>query len=662
MPENKALERPIPRSQNRPNRNNPPNRRQNHGGNGGGNRNRGGGNGNGGNNNNPKPSPWLNPDDEPQPDQETSFIEYLRWMRPPEHPQKDGTKVEILNYAQNNPDYQKRLQTLNKRTRAIAQDHFTVKTTWRVRVGGHRGPENILLPAFDHLGVPYLPSSTLRGVARTQAIREMMAQEGIPWKTAEEKVAPYFGSINASEGKNKAGKVVFLDAYPVPCKNAGVTMDMTNNIWNWDNNQLVYSPNPNSFFSLKDAEFCIGLRLGSNCQDQAVLKKVKQWLIQGLNAGVGSQINTGYGQLTTDKNKKNANEFLRVSFGLEGQLIHGCQSFTQWNWNHNINEWQMRGNPQAEVRPVAFKSMLRYWFRAFAFGVLSPPQVQEWEARIFGAIQPQKRGFLEVRLNNGKLEEKEARNNNDPRGQQSGVLILGLSSEIKSFTVDPPFAPLSKGGWGDNDVAPIVQNSIKSEEKAVKLLIENLTWMMFQLGGIGQGARRPCHRRQNNPWFRGSTFIAGEEDFWEIPEDIKEFRNLFRQKLTQFYSALGELTGKNINPKSPLKTGNVTKQDWQEAVDQNCQIVVCSGESQSKSNKLFALNVLHDPKFKFGDRYNGFLCGKVGQNPQPSPVWIADLDDFQVVTVFGATADPRRKYLRELRDRAFRCLPIFPLS
>jgi hypothetical protein len=40
------------------------------------------------------------------------------------------------------------------------------------------------------------------------------------------------------------------------------------------------------------------------------------------------------------------NEFLRVEFALEGQLIHGHQMFTQWNWNDRRNEYQMRGKAQ----------------------------------------------------------------------------------------------------------------------------------------------------------------------------------------------------------------------------------------------------------------------------------------------------------------------------
>jgi len=411
-------------------------------------------------------------------------------------------------------------------------------------------------------------------------------------------------------------------------------MDMTNNIWSCDGNSLAYDPNPNPFFSLQEVQFLVGLRLASNCRNNQVLKQVRQWLSQGLEAGVGSQVNTGYGQLTANNNRKSNNEFLRISFGLEGQLIYGCQRFQEWKLKKN--QWQPQSFPQLEVRPVAFKSMLRYWFRAFALAVLSPEQVQEWEAIIFGGINPQKRGYLQVRIENPKLKQKPPRGKNDNCGKQSGVLILGFSSE-----------------------------TVASQKQNVQSLLESLTWMMFQLGGIGQGARRPCYSRQERedpkpPWFRGSTFIAGDEAFWDdIPEEIQEFRNRFRQKLQGFYSALGNLTGQQINYQSPFKTGEVTQQNWQEAVDGNCQIVVCSGESNS--NKPFALNLLHSKGFK----NDWFLCGKIGRSNddvKPSPVWIADADDFQVVTVFGATANPRQNYLRELRDRADRCLQIFPFT
>jgi CRISPR-associated protein Cmr6 len=35
---------------------------------------------------------------------------------------------------------------------------------------------------------------------------------------------------------------------------------------------------------------------------------------------------------------------------------------------------------------------------------------------------------------------------------------------------------------------------------------------------------------------------------------------------------------------------------------------------------------------------------------KPSPVWIRDLGEYQVVTVFGADVDPRQKFLKKLRQ------------
>ncbi|MDR9404024.1 MAG: hypothetical protein RI580_11350 [Halothece sp. Uz-M2-17] len=201
--------------------------------------------------------------------------------------------------------------------------------------------------------------------------------------------------------------------------------------------------------------------------------------------------------------------------------------------------------------------------------------------------------------------------------------------------------------------------------------MENLTWMMFQLGGIGQGARRPCYSRQTReraPWFRGSTFLAGNEDFWETPEEIEEFRDFFSRKLKGFYSALSQLTRQSISSQNLRRVGEVDEENWQEVIDRNCHIVVCSGKKHF--DKPYALSILHHPslkkevnrKNKTIKEYDGNLCGKVRGGVKPSPVWIADLDDFQVVTVFGATADPRKKYLKELRDQSAEYLPLFPLK
>ncbi|MCC5633480.1 RAMP superfamily CRISPR-associated protein [Nostoc sphaeroides CHAB 2801] len=244
-----------------------------------------GGHSGNGSNQPPIPSPWLKPENPPQPHSEASFVEYLRWMRSPSSEYKDPTKVQLLQMAQEGANYSTRLQQLTQRTQLIAQNTFKVQCPWRIRVGGHRGPESILLPAFDALGMPYIPSSTLRGLARTQAIREIIRQQNIKWEDAEKQIAPWFGSLDAKNKSDRSGKVVFLDAYPMPNQNI-LAVDMANNIWQWEDNSPKYSPNPNPFFSLEKPLFVIGLRLTSGCQDEQILEKVKQWLIAGLQAGV----------------------------------------------------------------------------------------------------------------------------------------------------------------------------------------------------------------------------------------------------------------------------------------------------------------------------------------------------------------------------------------
>jgi CRISPR-associated protein Cmr6 len=604
--------------------------------NGGSGRGNNGGNGGG---NNDEPSPWLDSDNEPSPDSTASFVEYLRWMRAPDSEYsdyKDGTKVQILQMATENANYRDRLKQLTKRTEAIAQITFQVKCPWRIRVGGHKGPENILLPAFDALGMPYIPSSTLRGVARTQAIRDRIAKQEIIWNEADKAVAPYFGSLEVEEKEkhNRAGKVVFLDAYPLPSQAGGLAMDMANNIWKWEDNQPEYAPNPNPFLSLKEPTFLIGLRLASNCTDTTVLEQVKEWLIAGLQSGIGSQVNTGYGELFRAGVGHPTQEFFRVEFALEGQLIHGHQKFTQWQRNERRDKWQMRGLADAEVRPVAFKSMLRYWFRAFTLGVLETAQEQRWEAKLFGGINPDKEyGYLKVGILSGKVTQKEPRPNyqgkDDPCGEQEGTLVLSLSPET-------PF----------------------DKQEAVKMLCKQLTWLMFNLGGIGQGARRPCYSRQDRgaPWYRGSTFYLDSDDnFWALPNTIKEFQKQFQQRLVDFYQALAQVTGNAIDYHHRREAGRVSEDNWIDAVDRNCEIVICAGKA--KNNKPYALSVLHSPDLKKPTRsgridYDGNLCGQVLGKVKPSPVWIADLGDYQVVTVFGATENPRQTYLEELRSRA----------
>ncbi|MFN3927358.1 MAG: hypothetical protein ACK4QL_08545 [Pseudanabaenaceae cyanobacterium] len=94
-----------------------------------------------------------------------------------------------------------------------------------------------------------------------------------------------------------------------------------------------------------------------------------------------------------------------------------------------------------------------------------------WEAKIFGAIDPQPRGWLTVRVKNGKTVKDVSSDKNKDAGSQTGNLCFYFSSECP-----------------------------EDQKTHLETLIKMLTWLMFTLGGVGQGARRPCYSRRNRQY------------------------------------------------------------------------------------------------------------------------------------------------------------------
>lgn len=445
---------------------------------------------------------------------------------------------------------------------------------------------------------------------------------------------------------------------------------------------MICKSNPNPFLSLSQPTFVIGLRPITPNLDSKILNQVQRWLKAGLAAGVGSQVNTGYGILGTSS--KSTEPFLQVPFDIKGQLIHGHQRL---KWDSHKNRWN--NVSQDEVRPVAMKSMLRYWFRALSAGVLFPGSVQDvlnyrkalqdddstnppatvkaLEALLFGSITPQCWGWLTVNVK-GETVQPSARWGNDRCGHQVGNLSLSFSPSMPA-----------------------------RHTSAVQDLCKALIWLMFHLGGIGQGARRPCYARTKTPRYRGSTLMPdagpafdeiygmikvpnGNASFWGLPEDIQSFRSLFQSRLKQFYAALGNLTESPLDYESPLKAEEISHPyEWSEAVDCLCRIVVV--QASEDGVKPTALKLLHKQFHAFddaGDIYSAKnLCGhteedlippiskqssnrpvKKSEKPQqtvrkatPSPIWIASLDSsYQVVTVFGASQNPRKQFLKDLYE------------
>lgn len=598
------------------------------------------------------------------------FSEYIRWMRSP-LPEIDSnndftkdetkknkktnnqTKLQILQFAADkSKNYKDRLKQNNERTELIAgkDNTFIAECPYRMRVGGETGTENILLPAFDSFGMPYISSSSLRGVARSQAfweisqkyINELIQQNGNinneqikkAKQRTEQEVSTYFGSLDIAE-EHRMGKVIFLDAYPLHSKwglqGKSLALDIATNIWGWENGEPNYSPNPNAFLSLNQPEFLIGLRPLPRV-DITIFNKIKGWLIRGLQNGIGSQVNSGYGEMIIKDQPSSSQPILQLDFTIQGQLIHGVQRYKNLSQPFLKRDGQLQtdrnGNlredtyPEPEVRAIAFKSMLRYWFRTLALGYLPANVVQHWESQLFGAIQPQqKQGWIKCQLNNIVNTNSREQTQNTPCLTQKGTLKLNFSREIE-----------------------------ESKKENVTKLMTNLTWLMFHLGGVGQGARRPLYSRKNRdnprpPYYRGCDLRVNNNDkFWNLPENIVDFQNKFNQILRDFYRNLSQVTGNNFNVNNPV---NVNNNSWREAIDANCRIIICSGNENN--DKPHALAILHSNELNPNKPiYNPDLCGKSSDR---SPVWISNLGKYQVVTVFGANQNPRNQNPRNQNPR-----------
>jgi CRISPR-associated protein Cmr6 len=557
------------------------------------------------------------------------------------------TKAKVLQtIITRAAQYKTYFQQRNKYTELMAGkgNTFKVKCLWRVRVGGMRGPEDMLLPAFDAAGMPYIPSSSLRGVARSQGVRSL-TQAKIDalkktkpkitpdhWKQAakeaETEIASYLGSLEAND-EHRMGKVIFLDAYPWGNdwrnEQQGLAVDIANSVWEWENQALSYNPNPNLFLSLRKPTFIIGLKPTRHC-DATTFKQVKTWLKQGLQAGIGSQVNSGYGEMKVKTDTPPTPPFLSVTFTLTGQLIH---SYQYLRWNQNKNRYD--GEGEAEVRPVAFKSMLRYWFRALALGVLETEVVcDRWEPMLFGAIEPQTQGWIKCRVESNFKPQRTPQEQNADCLSQSGILKLSASAEMPD-----------------------------DKQDAVCQLLQHLTWLMFHLGGVGQGARRPLYSRKTRPYYRGTRLRVTDvnpnnQTAWQLPDTAQQFQQQFQQQLHGFYRNLARLYGRSLSLDRP----NKIRGQFIEFIGGDCKIVVCSGKSQS--NKPFALDILHKLAHRGNGKYNSELCGDANSNP--SPIWISDLGNYQVVTVFEIWSSPRRKFLKELPASSSSYAQIWPFK
>jgi CRISPR-associated protein Cmr6 len=507
-------------------------------------------------------------------------------------------------------------EKLRQRTELLAgngKNTILVQFNWRLRVGGTRGFRELLLPVFHPVfGIPYIPASSLKGAARA-------------WARANHSPEEIRVLLGMLEGKiAKAAKVEFLDAFPIePC----LSVDVATPQWHWQNNQVIYKPEPHPLLSMMQPQFLIGLRATSqrkaeqSNQDWQVeaegnTQAVKAWLENALKVGIGSRVSSGYGhaigQRTAITHSRSYN------FELWTQGMYGSEPPSKQNG------W--KGIP--EFRPTALRGILRYWFRAIALSLYDKAICSRLEDEIFGNLSRQGSVSIDVIFNDHRREQGPYHYNGKIYLQASEPSHLNLMAE---------------------------------------LLI-----LASHLGGIGRGSRRPLHLLDIN----GLRQMRGCH--WEIdsptvplPYDSEQWnRNLFN-KVTKAFAAVQSPVGTYIS--SPGNPGKNKRQ--QDVLDRNAQVWLIKSprqiaptqvkdwnqEGDSDEVRGVALNLLYSSnRFKGEKRLKDNGVERREGNPNvggaletPSFVWIksifpTDGVSYQVITIFGVDHPDRKAFADEL--------------
>lgn len=311
-------------------------------------------------------------------------------------------------------------EQLTKKTQKLANETVKVKFPWRLRVGGTRGFRELLLPVFHPIyGVPYIPSSSLKGAMRAIALQD---------KSNKSEVERLLGSLD-----NGIGCVQIFDAFPTaPC----LSVDIANPQWHWQQNEVKYKSEPHFLLSMKQPEFVIGLShtsRGKNVNQLNDLQIVKNWLEKALALGIGSRVSAGYGKTV-------------LSASLAYSSFHDFQLWTQGIYGADTKT--------SEFRPVALRGMLRYWFRALALGIYSPSDAKKLEAILFGTIDPKSQeGSIRIGIEWVKAE------NNPPYFYKGKILLESKAEQHLTLIEKVLYLSSHIAGIGRGSRRPLHWNS-----------------------------------------------------------------------------------------------------------------------------------------------------------------------------------------------------------
>lgn len=155
-------------------------------------------------------------------------------------------------------------------------------------------------------GIPYIPSSSIKGVLRNYII--MNEFENLECKALKEKwFCDIFGSDKDRVDKESRGKIIFFDSFPID--KIELDFDIVNphytDYYSGKKNPTDdMKPVPIPFITVaSDTKF--RFIIASKEENRELLTNVKAFLIEALeNQGIGAKTSVGYGYMNTSQNYK----------------------------------------------------------------------------------------------------------------------------------------------------------------------------------------------------------------------------------------------------------------------------------------------------------------------------------------------------------------------
>lgn len=473
---------------------------------------------------------------------------------------------------------------------------LTISFDWRIRVGGTRGFRELLLPTLHPIfGIPHIPASSLKGVARAWAEKHHPNQD---------EVKELLGML---EGRvAKAAKIEILDAFPTkPC----LSVDVATPQWHWrtqnQHQNVIYNPKPHPLLNLEQPQLFIGLR-PTTPEYASKVNLVKKWLENALRTnGLGSRISGGYGRTLARE------AYLAHNQSLDFEL------WTQGMYGSNPPAKENNYQGDAEFRPTAVRGILRYWFRAVALGLYDPIICLALEEELFGKLGQQGKIAISTRTNPPKHQDQ------DPYFYSGKVILEATENRYLKVIERSLILASLLGGVG------------RGSRRPLHLL---------------NGQIRGCHwlvEAENQP-------LACDEQQWQtLFNSVKDAFKAVKPSSKNHTSSPGTPTQRQQDVLDRnaqvwlLKTPNLVKpknvKNWQ-------------SEGDSPNVRGAALNLLYDDsRFKgvSGGIGNANVGGSLGT---PSFVWIKSIFPFegspyQVITILGADDSQRGDFGRELKKQ-----------